>query len=127
MEALFGEYFKQLRMKTGQSLRAFCENHGFDAGNISRLERGVFAPPEADGKLREYAKALGLKQGSSEWMEFFDKAAAARGHIPHDLHQEVNLVRRLPLLYRTLRGHKVSAEALERIVELVRSSDSNGD
>jgi len=127
MEALFGEYFKQLRVKTGQSLRAFCENHGFDAGNISRLERGVFAPPEADGKLREYAKALGLKEGSDEWIEFFDKAAAARGQIPHDLHSEENLVRRLPLLFRTLRGTKVSAETLDKVVELIKSSDTNGD
>lgn len=127
MDTLFGEYFKQLRMRTGQSLRSFCDNHGFDAGNISRVERGIFSPPEADGKLREYAKALGLRDGSDEWIEFFDKAAAARGHLPHDLHREENLVRRLPLLFRTLRGNKVSAESLDKVIELIKSSDSNGD
>jgi transcriptional regulator with XRE-family HTH domain len=127
MEALFGEYFKQLREKSGLSLRSFSEKHGFDAGNISRLERGVFLPPEADGKLREYAKAFGLKEGSAEWIDFFDKAAAARGQIPNDLHREEDLVRSLPLLFRTLRGQKVSAEALDKIVEIVKSSHSHGD
>jgi len=127
MEALFGEYFKQLRVKTGQSLRVFCEKHGFDPGNISRLERGVFAPPESENKIEEYARALGLKKGSESWIEFFDKAAAARGQIPRDLHNEEDLVRRLPLLFRTLRGNKVSAETLDKVVELIKSSDTNGD
>jgi transcriptional regulator with XRE-family HTH domain len=127
MEALFGEYFRQLRVKTGQSLRAFCQNHGFDPGNISRLERGVFAPPESDEKIAEYARALGLREGSDDWIVFFDRAAASRGHIPPDLHREENLVRRLPLLFRTLRGQKVSAETLDKVIELIRSSDSNGD
>ncbi len=127
MESLFGEYFRQLREMTGLSLRSFCEKHGFDPGNISRLERGVFLPPEADGKLREYARAFGLREGSAEWIDFFDKAAASRGQIPRDLHREEDLVRRLPLLFRTLRGKKVSSEALDQIIDLVRSSDSHGD
>jgi transcriptional regulator with XRE-family HTH domain len=126
MNTLFGEYFKHLRSRSGQSLRSFCCNHGFDPGNISRLERGVFAPPESDGKLREYAKALGLKEGSGEWIEFFDRAAASRGQIPADL-QEGNLVRHLPLLFRTLRGQRVSPESLDKIVRLVKSTHSNVD
>lgn len=126
MDALFGEYFKQLRAKTGQSLRSFCETHGFDPGNISRLERGVFLPPDDDEKLREYARALGLTEGSTEWIDFFDKAAAARGQLPRDLTREEDLLRRLPALFRTLRGNKVSTEALERVIDVIRSSDSNG-
>jgi len=35
--------------------------------------------------------------------------------------------RRLPLLFRTLRGNKISEEALDKMIELVKSSDSNGD
>jgi transcriptional regulator with XRE-family HTH domain len=62
METLFGEHFRQLREKTGLSLRSFCLAHGFDPGNISRLERGAFLPPESPEKLREYAKALKLRK-----------------------------------------------------------------
>jgi len=127
METLFGEYFKQLREKRGLSLRSFCITNGFDPGNISRLERGTFLAPESQGKLREYAKALGLTEGSTEWIEFFDKAAASRGMIPHDLHKEEDLVRRLPLLFRTLRGQRLSSDALDKVVELVRDSDSHGE
>jgi transcriptional regulator with XRE-family HTH domain len=127
MDTLFGEFFRQLREKTGLSLRSFSEKHGFDAGNISRLERGVFLPPESDSKIREYANALGLREGGTEWIEFFDKAAASRGQLPHDLHREEDLVRRLPLLFRTLRGNKPSSDALDEIINLVRGSDSHGD
>jgi len=127
MDTLFGEYFKQLRVKAGLSLRRFCELNGFDAGNISRLERGLFAPPESDEKLREYAHALAIKEGSDAWIEFFDKAAAARGRFPHDMANEEALLRRLPLLFRTLRGKKVSPDALDKVIELVRSSESYGD
>ena len=42
MSSTFGSYFKELRTKKGRTLRRFCELHGFDPGNISRLERGVF-------------------------------------------------------------------------------------
>jgi hypothetical protein len=101
--------------------------NGFDPGNISRLERGAFPPPESETKLREYAKALKLKEGGEEWVEFFDRAAAARGRIPHDLQKDENLIRRLPVLFRTLRGQKVSPEALEKLVELIRASAAHGD
>lgn len=123
----FGEYFKSLRLKKGFSLRRFCEVNGFDAGNISRLERGVFLPPESEEKLREYARALGLKAGCDEWIEFFDRAAATRGQIPRDLQKNEDLVRRLPVLFRTLRGRKVSPEVLDKLVELVRRSNSDAD
>jgi transcriptional regulator with XRE-family HTH domain len=127
MDALFGEYFRQLRERTGLSLRSFCEKHRFDPGNISRLERGIFLPPESDEKLREYAAALGLKEGSADWIDFFDKAFASRGQIPRDLQGEEDLVRHLPLLFRTLRGKKVSSDDLNKLVELIRSSNSHGD
>lgn len=106
-------------------MRQFCEVHGYDAGNISRLERGVFAPPESPEKLREYAKALGLKEGGEKWLEFFDRAAASRGQIPADLKADEALVNRLPVLFRTLRGRKVTPEKLNQLVELIRRERSD--
>lgn len=126
MEGIFGEYFKSLRGRTGLSLRSFCAANGFDPGNISKLERGTFLPPESMEKLKEYAKALGLKSGSTEWIEFFDRAAASRGQIPHDLQKEEDLVRNLPLLFRTLRGQKLSPESLDKVIEVVRDANSHG-
>ena len=125
MASTFGSYFKELRTRKGWSLRRFCEANGYDPGNISRLERGVFPPPESPQKMREYAKALALKEGSEEWIEFYDRAAAARGELPADLQADEKLVGRLPLLFRTLRGRKVTLENLDQLVEMIRREQSD--
>ena len=72
----FGEFMKQKRIATGQTLRAFCAAHGFDVGNFSKMERGLLAPPHGDDRLNVYAEALGLERESSDWFEFFDLASA---------------------------------------------------
>lgn len=125
MAATFGSFFKEIRTRKGWSLRPFCEANGYDPGNISRLERGVFPPPESPQKLREYAKALALKEGSEEWIEFFDRAAAARGQLPADLQSDEKLVSHLPVLFRTLRGKKVTPEKLDQLAELIRREHSD--
>ena len=78
MATAFGEYFRGLRARLNMPLRQFCIANGYDPGNISRLERGLLAPPTADEKLRDYARALKIKKGSDEWITFFDLAAVAR-------------------------------------------------
>lgn len=125
MEHLFGAYFRTLREKAGMSLRSFCAGNGFDAGNISKLERGGFPPPDSMDKLKEYAQALQLESGTTEWIEFFDRAAASRGKFPQDLQQDGDLVKHLPLLFRTLRGQKLSAESLDKVIEVVREANSH--
>ena len=125
MASTFGSYFKELRTRKGWSLRRFCELNGYDPGNISRLERGIFPAPESPQKLREYAKALALKAGSEVWLEFFDRAAASRGQFPADLQADEKLLGRLPVLFRTLRGKKVSPEKLDQLAELIRREHSD--
>ena len=116
----FGEFFKERRQALGTTIRAFCAEAGFDAGNLSKLERGILPPPESREKLEEYAKRLGLGEGSAAWYEFFDLAAAERGRLPADLAGDRDVIERLPVLFRTLRGERVSNEKLERIVKHIR-------
>jgi len=116
----FGEYFKERRVARGVTLRAFCRKHGLDPGNMSRLERGLLPPPRSQEKLTEYARALGLKQGSDEWYEFFDRAAAQRGQLPKDILSDEELVGKLPVLFRTIRGKKVSKKTLDALAEKIR-------
>ena len=116
----FGEYFKDLRIKRGMTLRRFCEVFGFDPGNISKLERGRLSPPQSREKLAEYATALGIEEGSSEWFEFYDRAAACSGQIPKDILSDEELVGKLPLIFRTLRGEKLSEEQLRDLAETIR-------
>jgi transcriptional regulator with XRE-family HTH domain len=116
----FGMYFKELRLKTGLTLREFCLKHGFDPGNISRLERGLVAPPQTQDKLDEYARDLGLKMDSTEWHQFMDFAAAETGRIPEDVLSDEKVVEKLPLLFRRLRGEKIPEEKLDELIRQIR-------
>lgn len=116
----FGAYFKELRIARKLTLRQFCEAHGYDPGNISKLERGMLPPPESEVKLTEYAKALKIRRGSDAWYEFFDLARAARGKLPPEVLRKRDVVARLPLLFRTLRGQKVSNQKLSELIEMIR-------
>jgi|ERR1041384_180452 transcriptional regulator with XRE-family HTH domain len=117
----FAGYFKALRKARRITLRAFCERAGADPGNISRMERGGMIPPQDRGILTRYAQALGLVEGSAEWYEFFDLAAADRGMIPQDLMDDEALVRQLPAFFRTLRGQKPTEEELRKIVQKIKA------
>jgi transcriptional regulator with XRE-family HTH domain len=117
----FGEMFKRLRLESGQTLRAFCLRHNFDPGNVSKLERGRMPPPEGDSLIRQYASALGIRD--REVLQVFcDLAATERGKIPSDIQDEPELLDKLPVLFRVLRGTKTSGETLDQLVEKVRHS-----
>ena len=118
----FGEFFAALRRGGARlSLREFCETHGFDAGNISKLERGRLAVPHSRTVLERYASALGIKSGSDDWYRFFDLAAAETGRIPDDLLTDAEVAQKLPVLFRALRDDSVDDEAkLRELVEIIR-------
>jgi transcriptional regulator with XRE-family HTH domain len=114
MGTLFGEYFKKKRLKTGKTLRQFCLQNGLDPGNISKIERGILPPPQSREKLSHYARCLGIVEGSDEWLEFFDIARTDAGRIPDELLADRNIVAKLPLVFRTIKGQKLTAEQLEK-------------
>jgi len=120
---MFGRYFRELRKeKTGLTLRQFCREHELDAGNLSKLERGRFGPPSSREKLEEYAGYLQIEEGSNEWYTFFDLAAACSGKIPDDVLSDEELVMKLPLVFRSLRGQQPTSEELDKIIDIVRRS-----
>lgn len=121
MTQTFGQFFSERRRRDlKMTLRRFCAEHGFDPGNISKLERGKLPPPASRDKLEAYARALGLEEGSDLWFEFFDLAAAARHEFPEDLMTDEEVVRRLPVLFRRLRGDPVPDEDLDDLMDLIR-------
>lgn len=119
MAGAFGQLLKELRLKTGQTLREFCSRHGFDPGNYSRIERGLFAPPQGE-KIKDYAAALGVEVGSDTYVDLLDRAAADRGELPHDLLSNEQLVAELPVLFRTLRSRPLDDDKLDKLAELIR-------
>lgn len=116
----FGAFFKELRIARKMTLRQFCAAHRYDPGNISKLERGLLPPPESEAKLADFARALRIRRGSDAWYQFFDLARAARGKLPPEVLRQRDVVARLPLLFRTLRGQKVSAEKLDELIAMIR-------
>jgi hypothetical protein len=118
----FGEFFKVKRTDLRKTLRQFCLDNKLDPGNISKLERGLMPPPQASDKLEEYARCLCIKKGSDDWYKFFDLARIEAGRIPDELLQDKRVVASLPILFRTLRGQKISEKKLEKLVELIKKA-----
>jgi len=118
----FGEFFKQKRIALKKTLRQFCVDNKLDPGNISKLERGLMAPPQGSDKLEEYAKFLHIKKGTDDWYTFFDLAAVEAGRIPEELLNNAKIAASLPILFRTLRGKKISEKKLDELVEMIRKA-----
>jgi transcriptional regulator with XRE-family HTH domain len=124
MAKRFGEFFQEKRIATGLTLRKFCLMHRIDPGNLSKLERGLFPPPESVEKLEQYAQYLGLHPGSDDWYEFFDLAAAELGRIPTDIMQDEELIEKLPMVFRTMRGDPINEKGLRKLAQVIRKSHS---
>ena len=118
----FGEFFKEKRIALRKTLRQFCSENKLDPGNISRLERGIMLPPQGNDKLVEYARYLQIKKGSDDWYRFFDLARIEVGRIPDEILTDRTVVASLPILFRTLRGQKISEKKLEKLVELIKKA-----
>jgi len=117
----FGEFFKEKRMVIGLTLRQFCEQYSLDAGNLSKIERGLVPPPKSDNILEKYAGYLKLKKGTDDWYEFFDLAAAESGKLPKEL-MDKDIMERMPMLFRTLRGKKLTKDKLDKLIKIIKES-----
>jgi len=118
----FGEFFRSKRVSAGLTLRRFCELYHFDPANVSRWERNLLPPPKADESLRNIAHALNLEEGMEDWQLFFDLAAATQGVLPSDLRGREDMVRRMPLIFRTLRGEALTDEKLRELYNTIKDA-----
>jgi len=116
----FGDYFKELRLKSKVTLRQFCEVNGFDPGNISKIERGILPPPTSKEKLDHYATTLGIGPGDDEYLTFLDLARTSRVRaVVRDV-TDSELLNMLPVLFRTVDNKDITPEKLDRIVNLIK-------
>ena len=120
MTERFGEMVRRIRLEQKLTLREFCLAHGFDPGNISKIERCVLPPPRHDDILSRYASALGIKSGEETWFTLLDCAAAESGDIPSDLKKDERLLRCLPIIVQSIRGDKLERKDIDRLVEIIR-------
>src|SRR5580692_5269247 len=120
---MFGTFIKQLREKQRLGLREFCLKYDHDPSNWSKIEREVLSPPSDEAMLRTWAKELNVKEGSDDWLKFFEYAAVDAGRIPDHLLEDKELAAHLPAFFRTLSGQKPSREDLEKLLKLIRSAN----
>lgn len=120
----FGDFFRLNRVNLGFTLRKFCEQYGFDPGNISKLERNVLSPSIDEEKLKGYARALKLRPDSTEWVTFFDLAHLAKGTLPRDIQSNDQVSSFLPAFYRSVRGEKLTKEKMLELLQLLEQANS---
>jgi transcriptional regulator with XRE-family HTH domain len=116
----FGELFKAKRISRGLTLREFCRLNGFDPGNVSKIERGLFQPPQSKEMLSKYATALSIKEGSEDWLTFCDLAITSAGKLPDDIVTNQELMTALPILFRTVRNKKLDEEGLGKLIKSIK-------
>lgn len=119
MTQTFGTFLKDLRIKTGQTLRNFCKKHKVAPGTWSKLERDILPPPQGE-ELEHYSHLVGLKPNTPEWVTFFALAVIAQARVLSAHEKEQMVVNQLPAILPPQRDPK----ALDELIELVQASFS---
>lgn len=119
---MFGELIKKLRSERRLGLREFCISADCDPSNWSKVERGLLSPPQEPDVLNRIAVILGLSENSPERELLFDYSAIDAGKIPKYVLEDSELVRRLPVFFRTATGKKPTTEDLKRLAEILKSA-----
>ena len=116
----FGEFFSTKRKELGKTLREFCRENGFDAGNISKLERGILKPPQGKEKRLQYADALGIKEGSDDWLNFCDLATIGAGKLPDYIVADEDLLKAVPVLFRSIHKEGIDSDKIIKLIDAIK-------
>jgi transcriptional regulator with XRE-family HTH domain len=119
---MFGEFIKKLRAEKRLGLREFCIATDCDPSNWSKVERGMLPPPQDQVLLDRICVILGLQENSEKRELVFDYAAIDAGKIPQYVLKDAELVKRLPVFFRTATGKKPTEEELAKLAEILRHS-----
>jgi transcriptional regulator with XRE-family HTH domain len=114
----FGAYVKNLREKSGLTLRQFCRTSGFDASNWSKVERDLLPPPKSRRQINDIASILALPRDSEAYKTLVDLAAIS--HLPEELLENKTVAAKLPVFFRTVRSETPSPKAVKELIELFR-------
>ena len=93
-----------------------------DPSNWSKIEREILQPPRDEETLRIWAKQLGLKPDTDDWLKFFEYAAVDAGRIPDHIMKDGKLASHLPAFFRTLSGQKPSREDLDKLLLIIQGT-----
>ena len=117
---MFGTFVKELRLKADLTLREFCRRLGEDASNWSKVEREKLPPPRDDAKLKKIAVILGIDEQSDEWNTLYDLAHVDSGKIPGYIMSDAEVMKTLPLFFRTVGSTKPSSDELRELIRNIK-------
>jgi hypothetical protein len=66
---------------------------------------------------------LGIKIGSDTWKEMKDLANIDAGIIPDDIRSDAEILKALPMFFRTIRSDKPTAEELDKLIDMIKKED----
>jgi len=116
----FGEFIRNLRIEKKLTLREFCRKAKLDPSNWSRIERELAPPPKSRSVLQGIADILNVEKGSEEYNTILDLAAIS--HIPSELVSDKQVLDKLPVFFRTIRGEKPTREELENLLRMMKEN-----
>ena len=115
-----GEKLKSVRVEKGLTLREFCRILGRDVGNLSKIERGIMPPPQDEEVILDYCRALGFGADSDEAAELISLAAVDAGIIPKRLMDDKEVLKKIPIFFRTIDGKRLSREKLFEFLDRIK-------
>jgi transcriptional regulator with XRE-family HTH domain len=117
---MFGTFIKEKRLEKSLSLREFCRLLNEDASNWSKVERGIMAPPKDSEKLIRIAGILGIGRQTPDWDKLNDLAVVDSGKIPDYIMSDKEVLKALPLFFRTIDSEKPTLEEITKLINNIR-------
>lgn len=114
----FGEQLSAYRVKAKLTLRDFAAKVGYDASNISKVERDRINPPAGGIILRKWGLALGLADGSNELKNFVSDGLAVR--IKKATLSDDSLDELMPAFFRAVNNKQIDPSTYDQLRELLK-------
>ena len=87
------------------------------------MEQGGARNPSTtqnETKLKRIASILGIHADSEKWQTLKDQASVDAGIIPKDLLSDEDVLKALPMFFRTIRSEKPTPEDLDKLIMKIR-------
>lgn len=115
-----GNYIREKRLALDLSLRKFATLMGMDASHWSKIERDVLPFPDDGNKAELLAKNLSIKINTTEWYNLLDLISISRRIIPGHVYKDEEILRALPIFFRTANGGRPTEAELDSIIKILK-------
>ena len=90
----FGTLFAKIRKEARLNIEEVALSLSVGNAYITRMERNEFMPPTGED-LDRFLTALGLEEGSNDWIQLINYAYLDRGEIPPYALKDQDIIQRL--------------------------------